>query len=118
MSNLSSSPPITDAYMREMLSKTRPYTVLIIHKTSKFGQPGTDKIVMEHGRRNFQLRRDGKLSVVCAINDGTDVSGVGVFATSVEETRRIYEDDPGVKAGIFSFEVHPTRSFPGDTLPM
>jgi hypothetical protein len=27
------------------------------------------------------------------------------------------EDDPGVKAGVFVYEVHPCRSFPGDSLP-
>jgi hypothetical protein len=103
--------------MQEMLGKTKPYTVLILHKTSKFGEPGTDKIVREHGRKNFELRRDGKLSIICPIRDETDISGIGVFAASLEETRKIYDEDPGVKAGIFRFEVHQTRSFPGDTLP-
>jgi hypothetical protein len=27
------------------------------------------------------------------------------------------EDDPGVKAGVFEYEIHPVRSFPGDALP-
>jgi hypothetical protein len=27
------------------------------------------------------------------------------------------DEDPGVKAGIFTYEVHPTCSFPGDRLP-
>jgi hypothetical protein len=26
-------------------------------------------------------------------------------------------DDPGVQAGIFTFEVHACRGFPGDALP-
>jgi hypothetical protein len=26
-------------------------------------------------------------------------------------------DDPGVQAGVFTFEVHPCRGFPGDSLP-
>lgn len=113
---MSAHSPITDAYMQEMLAKTRPYTVMIIHRTSKYGEPGTDKIVWEHGRRNFELRRDGKICVVCPIRDETDVSGVGVFSTSLEETRRIYDEDPGVKAGIFRYEIHQTRSFSGDAL--
>jgi hypothetical protein len=25
--------------------------------------------------------------------------------------------DPGVQAGVFVYEVHPVRSFPGDALP-
>lgn len=108
---------ITDAYMQEMLGKTRPYTVIILHKTGKYGEPGTDKIVWEHGRRNFELRKDGKLCIVFPVRDETDVAGIGVFPTSIDETRRIYDEDPGVKAGIFVYEVHQTRSFPGDSLP-
>jgi hypothetical protein len=109
---------ITDAYMQEMLGKTRPYTVIILHKTPRYYEPGTDKIVWEHGRRNFQLRKDGELAIVCPIRDDSDVCGICLFTTSLEETRRIYDDDPGVKAGIFKYEIHVARSFPGDNLPM
>jgi hypothetical protein len=35
----------------------------------------------------------------------------------VNETRQIMDGDPGVKAGIFVYEVHPCSSFPVDTLP-
>ncbi len=108
---------ITDEYMREHLQSTRPYTVVILRKTPRFQTtPNVDKIVWEHGRRNFQLRKDGKLCVVCAIRDQTDVGGVGIFAGDLEETRRIMEGDPAVMAGILSFETHATRSFPGDSL--
>ena len=44
------------------------------------------------------------------------MSGIGIFDTSVDETRRIMDDDPGVRAGIFTYEVHATRGFPGDAL--
>ena len=102
--------------MREMLSKTKPYTVVILHKTPKIMQSGMDKVVWEHGRRNFELRQDGKLQVVCPVMDETDVSGIGVFSTDPDETRKIMENDPGVKAGIFTFEIHKTRSFPGSAI--
>ena len=74
------------------------------------------KIVFEHGRRNYELHRDGKLLIVCPIRDESDVAGIGVFSTSVEETKKIYDEDPGVKAGIFAYEVHRSRSFLGDRL--
>jgi len=45
------------------------------------------------------------------------VKGIGIFTTSVEETKRIMDEDPGIKAGIFTYEVHPCRSFPGAMLP-
>jgi hypothetical protein len=103
--------------MQEMLGKTKAYTVVILHRTFKSNEPSAAAVIREHGRRNFELRRDGKLLIICPIRDESNVSGIGVFSTSPEETRGIYDDDPGVKAGIFTFEVHQTRSFPGDTLP-
>jgi hypothetical protein len=45
------------------------------------------------------------------------VKGVGIFSTGKEETIRIMDEDPAVKAGIFTFEIHSCRSFPGDMLP-
>ena len=103
--------PITDAYMQEMLGKTRPYTVIILRKTPKFSEPGVDKIVREHGRRNFELRRDGKLCVTCAFRDG-ERKRCRHFRTNPEETRRTYDDDPGVKAGILSTKFIQHEVFP------
>lgn len=82
----------------------------------RINELGADKIIWEHGRRNFELRRDGVLCIVCPVRDGSDVSGVGIFSTTVEETRKILDEDPGVEAGILVYEIHPTRSFPGDAL--
>ena len=107
---------ITDDYMREMLGRTKGYTMVILRGTSKLADPATPAIVWEHARRNFQLRADGVLRIVCPVRDRSDVSGIGIFDASEDETRRIMEDDPGVRAGIFTYEVHPTRSFPGDAL--
>ncbi len=102
--------------MEKMLASTEPYTVVILHKTPKRGDPGADKVVWEHGRRNFELRRDGKLLIVCPIRDNSDVSGLSIFSTDLEETKRLMESDPAVVAGIFTLEMHATRSFPGDSL--
>ncbi len=109
--------PITDEYMREMLTKTRPYTVVLLKRGPMRGQPDADAIVWEHGRRNFELRAGGRLAVVCPIADGSEWSGVAIFDGSPDEVASIMEGDPGVQAGLFSYEVHPTRSFPGDSLP-
>jgi hypothetical protein len=45
------------------------------------------------------------------------LTGPVVFNLDVDETIKIMDDDPGVKAGVFIYEVHPARSFPGDALP-
>jgi hypothetical protein len=108
---------ITDEYMREMISRTRQYCVVILRATPKRREEGADKIVWEHGRRNFALRADGLLPIVCPISDGSDVSGIGIFNAPLEEVKKIMDEDPGVQAGIFVYEVHVCRGFPGSSLP-
>jgi len=108
---------ITDEYMQQMLLTARSYSVVILKPTPKRREPGADKIVWEHGRCNFALRADGLLSIVCPIADGGDVSGISIFNASVEETVKLMDEDPAVKAGIFVYEVRACRSFPGDSLP-
>jgi hypothetical protein len=108
---------ITDEFMREMLAKTRNYSVVILKNVSTPPGPENMKVIWEHARRNFALRAEGELSIVCPIADGSGVSGIGIFNADVETTKRIMDEDPAVKAGIFLYEVHPCRSFPGDSLP-
>jgi hypothetical protein len=108
---------ITDDYMKQMITKTKEYTIVILKAAQKRNVPETEKIIWEHARRNFSLREEGKLSIVCPINDETEVKGIGIFSTSEEETKKIMDEDPAVKAGIFIYETHPCRSFPGDMLP-
>ena len=40
-----------------------------------------------------------------------------LLPTGPDETRSIMDGDPGVVAGIFRYEIHPVRGFPGATLP-
>jgi len=108
---------ITDEYMKQMLESAKEYSVCIIKMTPRRGEPGANQIVWEHGRRNFSLRADGILSIVCPISDGSGVSGVYIFNADTHKVKEIMEQDPAVKAGIFTYEVHPSQSFPGDLLP-
>jgi hypothetical protein len=111
------SKTITDDYMRQMMMTTRPYTIVILTKGPNFHRPDAMTFIWEHGRRNFQLRDEGMLCVVCPIRDESDKAGVGVFNADAGQTKQIIEGDPAVKEGILNFEIHETRSFPGDGLP-
>jgi hypothetical protein len=103
--------------MREMISKTKNYSVVILKNAGTPPGPEDMQLIWEHGRRNFALRAEGLLSIVCPIADGSGISGIGIFNADVEATKRIMDEDPAVKAGMFQYEVHPCRSFPGDVLP-
>ncbi|MBO0732687.1 MAG: hypothetical protein J2P57_25740 [Acidimicrobiaceae bacterium] len=108
---------ITDDYMHDMLGRTRRYTIVLLHRTGKRDEPGADAIVWEHGRRNFALRASGKLAIVGPVPGGTELVGIGIFDADEDQARQIMDEDPGVTAGIFTYEVHPLVSFPGDRLP-
>jgi uncharacterized protein YndB with AHSA1/START domain len=109
--------PITDDDMRALLPTSRPYTAVLLHAGAAYGTPGADAVIWEHGRRNFELRAQGTLAIVCPVTDGTGLCGIGIFDGAPDEIAALMDDDPGVRAGVFTYEVHPVRSFPGDALP-
>ncbi len=108
---------VTDDEMRARIAKTKDYSVIILKAGPNKNQPGADKIIWEHGRRNFTLRSDGLMPIVLPIADGSDVSGIAVFNVDAAQTKAIMDQDPAVKAGIFVYELHTCRGFPGDCLP-
>jgi hypothetical protein len=107
---------IADDYMKEMLARSKGYTLLILRPGPRRHEPGADKIIWEHGRRNFALRAEGILSIVCPVG-ADEVAGIGIFNASVEDTERLMKDDPAVREGVLVFSVYACRSFPGDALP-
>jgi hypothetical protein len=108
---------ITDEFMKQMISKTRPYCVVILKAGPNRNMDGVDELIWAHGRRNFLLRADGLLPIVLPVSDGSSISGVGVFNTSIEAAIQLMDDDPAVKKGVFVYEIHQCRSFAGDCLP-
>jgi hypothetical protein len=107
----------TDEEMGQLLPSAQPYSVVILRQGPRFTDPTAPAVIWEHGRRNFGLRDDGVLAVVLPVTDGSEVCGIGVFAATVENAGAIMNDDPGVAAGVFTYEVHSCRGFPGDSLP-
>ena len=109
---------ITDEQMKERLSQTKSYTLLLLKKTEKYAaDPEVRKVIWEHGRRNMQLGEDGILPIVCPVRDESEIAGICIFTASLEEVQKMYEEDPAIKAGYLSFEVHPCSGFPGSMLP-
>jgi hypothetical protein len=107
---------ITDDYMRERLAKARTFTLLVLRPTPALSEPNARPIVWEHGRRNMALQAAGVMAIVCPVGD-EQISGIAIFNTGVDEAAAFMADDPGVQAGIFTFDLHPCRGFPGDALP-
>jgi hypothetical protein len=108
---------ISDEYMRDQLTKVKPYTLMMLRVGPNWDTADRDKIIWEHGRRNMALRADGIMPIVCPIGDDSPWCGIGIFDADEQETARIMDGDPGVRAGVFEYELHPVRGFPGSELP-
>ncbi len=108
---------ITDTHMCEMIDNTKHYWVIILSHVPNWNKTGKDKIIWEHGRRNFTLQKDVVLPIVYPINDGSERSGVGVFTGTVDEIKKIMDQDPGVIESLFVYELHDCRSRPETCLP-
>lgn len=107
---------ITDDDMRKVINARKPYTLVAFKDGPKAGDPLAERMIWEHGRRNLNLRQDGRLDLIIGLRDEWEIIGMDVFNTDVKETRRIIEDDPAVKTGVLAYEIHPIVSFPGDAL--
>ncbi|HEU4543361.1 MAG TPA: hypothetical protein VFR23_19680 [Jiangellaceae bacterium] len=116
-------PEVTDNVLSDALQTTTPYTIVILKATPKSSTSGSDldhevaTTVWAHGKRNFALRAAGLMPIVCPVLDDSGVAGIGIFDATTDDVQRIMSKDPGVRSGIFTYDIHPTRSFPGSTLP-
>jgi hypothetical protein len=106
----------TDAEMQQQLASAKPYSVAILRAGPRFHEDDAGGLIWEHGRRNFGLRDSGELAIVLPALPGSDFCGMAVFTGTVSETESLLDDDPGVRAGVFVYEVHPCVGFPGDAL--
>jgi hypothetical protein len=116
-------PDVTDEMLEDARSTTKPYTIVVLKAGPRFEMPDQDRspevarIIWAHGKRNYALHLAGLMPVVCPVGDGSGVTGISVFDASPEDADRIMSHDPGVRAGVFTYDIHPTRSFPGSSLP-
>jgi hypothetical protein len=108
---------ITDEPMRTPEPTTRQYTAVILRDGPNRHAGNADAVIEAHRRSIRQLRADGLLSILCAADDDTEVNGIGIFDLDAKRTRDLMDVDPGVRAGVFAYEVHPVLGHPGDALP-
>ena len=115
-------PAVTDEMLRDALRGIRPYTVCILKAGPGFQEPGPAReswvadLIWEHGKRNYALYLAGLMRIVCPVGDGSGTAGVSIFDADPDEVGRIMRQDPGVKAGLFTYEIHPTQTFPESRL--
>ncbi len=108
---------ITDDEMRQLLPTTREYTVVILRAGPERDRRGRGRDRL--GARPAQLPAppDGQLAVVCPVVDDSEVAGIGIFSTGVDEPRAIMDGDRACGRRRSSTSCTRAVGFPGDRLP-
>jgi predicted ester cyclase len=115
-------PAVTDEMLRDALQGIRRYTVCMLKAGPGYQEPGPAReswvgdLIWEHGKRNYALYLAGLKRIICPIGDGGGITGVSIFDADPGEVDRIMRQDPGVKAGLFTYELHATQTFPESAL--
>lgn len=107
---------VTHDEVRQLAATARPYSLVILRWAPARFQSGAVEIENEHQRRMAELRRDGKIAILCPVTSDT-ICGVAILTVPVEEASAIMKGDPCVKSGMMTCEVLRCHSFPGDALP-
>lgn len=93
-------PPNMTTYYLVMLVKGPKWTA----ETS----PALEQLQKDHLAHLGKMAAAGQLVLAGPLTDGGTIRGLGVLKVgSLEEARALEADDPAVKAGRLSIEVHP-----------
>ena len=85
------------------------FQMALLKHGPKYSASGmTDDLKKQHIANVMSLLESGKVIIAGPFNDESDVAGIIIFrASSADEARALAENDPAVKAGFFSAEMHP-----------
>ncbi|HEV2141295.1 MAG TPA: YciI family protein [Candidatus Dormibacteraeota bacterium] len=90
--------------------KLDAYTVVFLWRPAdapQLPEEELDRLQAEHVAFNARMREEGHALVTGPLSGQPDPSlrGIDIFRTSVEEARRLTQDDPLVRAGRLAVEV-------------
>jgi uncharacterized protein len=98
--------------------KLDAYTVVFLRRPARaprLGEAELEALQEEHIAFNARMREAGHALITGPLSGQPDESlrGINLFRTSVEETRRLMEQDPSVKAGRLQVDVFTWYMPPG-----
>ena len=88
----------------------KPYFFVLLKKGPNRNQDSLTAAQIQKGHIDNinRLAATGKLNVAGPFLDDTDMRGIFIFDTSIEqEVKDFCENDPAVKAGRLLYEIHP-----------
>ena len=107
----------TDEWIAAQIAKGKAYSVVFL-KTGGVPKPdgeAREALQRAHQRHLFGLKREGLATLFGPFTDSGDLRGL-VLVNSADRdlVRQRMSEDPYVRAGIMTFEVHAWFGLPGD----
>jgi len=86
------------------------YTVVLLRRPARapeMSEAALDELQRRHLAYRAELRRQGVLVANGPLDEQSDPTqrGLSIFATSLEEARRLSDGDPSVQAGRLAYDV-------------
>ena len=93
------------------------YTLVLMKQGDKWnpGAPGFIDVMKQHHALVKQMTEQGKLAIggPFPFDDQGEIRGVAIFCVGAEQTAKLLQDDPVVKAGLIKAETHPWGTVKG-----
>lgn len=87
------------------------YTLVLLKSGEKWNPsaPGFMDVIKQHHAVLKEMIEKGKIAVAgpFPLNDPGELRGVTIFRVGAEETAKLVQDDPTVKAGLLKTDTHP-----------
>jgi uncharacterized protein YciI len=87
------------------------YTLVLLNRGGKWSSNARDfsDVMKQHAAFVKETTEQGNMAVAgfFPLSDEGDLRGVAIFRVGVEQTAKLTQDDPTVKAGLLKPEAHP-----------
>ena len=101
------------------------YQMVLLRHTAAgrgFDEETTERIFREHLAYTLSMLASGDQLAAGPVTDSPaedeDICGVGIYQKeSLDEVRRLIEQDPGVRQGLYRFDLMTWRTAPGTVTP-
>ncbi|PYX77620.1 MAG: hypothetical protein DMG72_00870 [Acidobacteria bacterium] len=87
------------------------YTLVLMKRGKKWdpNAPGFMDVMKQHPAFVKQMTEQGNMAIAgpFPFSDPGELRGVAIFRVGSEQTAKLTQDDPTVKAGLLKAEIHP-----------
>lgn len=112
---------ITPEFIQQEIARGRTYIVAFLKAGPQ--REGIDQATLDQNQANhlnhlFAMKEQGKLAIFGPFMEDGELRGLCIFASKdINEVKQLLEEDPHIKSGYLTYEIHTWFGLPQDKLP-